>query len=146
MTSPSPYPRAILFGVLALVTLMIIGIIWAVIEMVALHPGRPQWEYVDSLTIFYAASAIPVIILFAWMAARRVAVDKAIVTGAIVGAVCLIVEWGMQIASTGTLPSPLLLTGAMGLSKLISGLLGGWLGRQRPAATAVVAETDEGAL
>ncbi|PZO90459.1 MAG: hypothetical protein DI623_06890 [Sphingomonas sanxanigenens] len=133
MKSPSPYPRAILFGVLALVTLMIIGVMWAVIEMVALHPGRQQWEYVDSLTVFYAASAIPVIILYAWAAARRVTADKAIVTGLIVGALCLIVEWGTQIASTGALPSPLLLTGGMGLSKLISGLLGGWLGRQRPA-------------
>jgi hypothetical protein len=134
MKALSPYLRAVLYGILALLMLTLLSVGWAILEMVVLNPAGPdsepyrlQLHYIESLTVFYAAVAIPIIILFAWRAARRVPPGKALTTGLIVALVCVAVELGVQIAAAGVLPSPVLLTLGVALSKLLSGLLGGWL-------------------
>ncbi|WP_136163282.1 hypothetical protein [Sphingomonas flavalba] len=144
MESPNPYPRALAHGLLAFIALILATLVWGVVEMVLLQPGRTMAYYGDAVSRFYVGAGIVLVGLFAWRAARRMPMRPALIAGLVVAGVSIVAElaaflvmpdagndWRAASLSIGT--------------KLIAGLAGGWLaGRARPAVETEDAVADGG--
>ncbi|WP_414900462.1 hypothetical protein ACMT1E_11835 [Sphingomonas flavalba] len=144
MESPNPYPRALAHGVLAFAALLFATLVWGVVEMVLLQPGRTMVYYGDSVSRFYVWAGVVLIGLFARRAARHMPMRPALIAGLVVAGVSIVAElaaflvmpdagndWRAASLSIGT--------------KLLAGLVGGWLsGRARPAAQAEEMVADGG--
>ena len=120
-------PRAILFGILALIVMMALGVGWAVIAMTAVNPGQPVSSYMAGMETFYLIAGVPVLIVFAWLAARGAPPGDRMKVALAVAATCIVIELGVQLVSTRLGDAPWAsLAVSIGV-KLVAAAIGGWL-------------------
>lgn len=125
-----PLPRAILFAILALISLFAATFVWLCGDLILFARGKITPDLISRAQIFWTVAGVLIVGAFAMRAQHS---RPGFTIGLLAGIVVCAVELLAQTLSDTRIDMTFLIWSQV--SKLLAGLLGGWLGgRSIPAA------------